>query len=218
MARTKKKDNSVVFIGEEDKEPLLKKGSNPKNSTPFPGSFIKYLFSEKSVLMRILSSLCPPFGRFKRIAVDYEGSFLSTFFLTAIVYWGLVTSTEHESPSRLFALLHATGLTVGYLGMISAFTWIISRCTKTAIMPRQIVCIMGYGLFGHAVVLLICEAGSDEWFMTLMTLLGGLGSFRICLILLARTAVPAGRFVLCCPVAIIHLLYLVYLHFVIMKR
>lgn len=83
---------------------------------------------------------------------------------------------------------------------------------------RQIVCIMGYGLFGHAVVLLICEAGSDEWFMTLMTLLGGLGSFRICLILLARTAVPAGRFVLCCPVAIIHLLYLVYLHFVIMKR
>lgn len=67
MARTKKKDNSVVFIGEEDKEPLLKKGSNPKNSTPFPGSFIKYLFSEKSVLMRILSSLCPPFGRFKRI-------------------------------------------------------------------------------------------------------------------------------------------------------
>lgn len=80
------------------------------------------------------------------------------------------------------------------------------------------VCVLGYGLFGHALTLLICEIGSDEWFLPLMTIIGGLDSFRICIILLGRTPVPACRFVLCTPVAIIHLLYLLYLHFAIMKN
>jgi len=79
------------------------------------------------------------------------------------------------------------------------------------------VCVMGYGLFGHAITLLVCEAGSDTWFMPLMTFIGGLSCLRILIILLARTPVPACRFVLCTPVAIIHLMYLIYLHFAIMK-
>src|SRR5665811_403062 len=91
MGRTKKKDSSVVFIGEEeDKTPLLQQdawglskskntftskglGKNGKinqsatkkksflyGDKPFPRSFIQYLFSESSVLIRMFSSLCPP--------------------------------------------------------------------------------------------------------------------------------------------------------------
>lgn len=163
MVRSKKKESSVVFIGDEDKEPLLEKGwtsqSSSNNGTkkgrlnrkgveslnlkfkPFPSTFIKYLFSEKSVFMRLLSSLCPPFGQFKRIAVDYEGSFLSTFLLTVTVYWGLINANADEPISRLFACLHATGLTVGYLLIIAAFTWALSLCTKTTINPRSVAMI-----------------------------------------------------------------------------
>jgi len=152
MGRARKKESSVVFIGdEEDKTPLLHKegwGSSTKKSRPssvkkrgflggenkpFPKSFLKYLFSESSVIIRMLSSLCPPFGRFKRIAVDFEGSFLSSFLLTATVYWGLVNS---KGESRLYSLGHASALTLGYLLSITLFTWSLSSCTKTIITFR----------------------------------------------------------------------------------
>jgi len=241
MGRTRKKDSSVVFIGEDDesKAPLLspkdawsaskspsskqpqkkKPFSAAKTASdfikPFPRSFCQYLVSEGSIIIRILSSLFPPVGRFKRIAVDFEGSFLSTFLLTATVYWGLVNS---KGESRLHSLGHSLGLTMGYLILTSGFTWVLAKGTKTTITYRQIVSVLGYGLFGHAIVLLTCEMGSNEWFMPLMTVVGGLDSFRICLILLARTPSPAFKFVLCTPVAIIHLFFLIYLHFAIMKN
>jgi hypothetical protein len=102
--------------------------------TTFPGSFTRYLFSKSSVIVRMLSSLCPPLGRFKRIAVDFEGSFLSTFILTATVYWGLVNKSKEGS--RLISLLHSLVLTLGYLLVVSISTWTLALLTKTAITLR----------------------------------------------------------------------------------
>jgi len=43
----------------------------------------------------------------------------------------------------------------------------------------QVVAIISYGLFGHALTLIICNVGSDSWFMPLMTVIGGLGKHII---------------------------------------
>jgi hypothetical protein len=171
MGRARKKESSVIFIGEEeDKTPLLQKegwgSTNKKLATnkanlasstkkksficgdkPFPKSFLHYLFSESSIIIRMLSSLCPPFGRFKRIAVDFEGSFLSSFLLTATVYWGFVNS---KGESRLYSMGCASALTLGYLFIITLFTWIMSSCTKTIITFRYYcyICPMFFCLFG----------------------------------------------------------------------
>lgn len=65
--------------------------------------------------------------------------------------------------------------------------------------------------------LLVSELISDDCFVPLMCLLGGLDSLRICFILMGRTPLPAYQFLLCTPITIIHLMYLAYLHFTIMR-
>lgn len=99
----------------------------------FPGTFKRYLFSESSVITRLVTSLCPPVGKYKRIPVDAEGSFLSCFLLACTLYWGFVNS---RGEARINALFMSSSLTVGYLLAISGVTWLLSFCTKTIITLR----------------------------------------------------------------------------------
>lgn len=147
-------DSSVIFIG-EDEVPLLKdawgekKGKHrakthkggislrkavlPFKAKRLPTTFMNYLFSQNSVVSRLATSLCPPFGKYKRIPVDAEGSFLSCFLLVCTLYYGYVNS---RGESRINALFLSSSLAVGYLVTISGVTWLLSFCTKTIITLR----------------------------------------------------------------------------------
>lgn len=112
---------------------LLRKPGSPRRSKYFPQTFVNYLFSQNSVIIRLLTSLCPPFGKYKRIPVDAEGSFLSCFLLICTLYWGYVNS---RGESRMNAFVLSSSLTIGYLLIISGATWLLSFCTKTIITMR----------------------------------------------------------------------------------
>lgn len=154
MVRDRRHDSSVIFIG-EDEEPLLKEAwgdrkpkgrskngkpgsalrrlASPSKARRLPATFFNYLFSEKSVITRLVTSLFPPFGRYKRIPVDAEGSFLSCFLLVCTLYWGYVNA---KGEPRVNALFLSSSLTVGYLITVSSVTWLLSFCTKTIITLR----------------------------------------------------------------------------------
>ncbi|CAG7726670.1 unnamed protein product [Allacma fusca] len=235
MKNNYKNKSSVIFIDEEsllpeeaweekngrrDKTSKLRGSWNKIKSIPegkagsFPETFRNYLFSENSVLTRLFSSLLPPFGRFQRVAVDPQGTFLSAFLLCAVIYLGYVRS---RSITRSNAFLSSVVLSGGYICITAAAVSLMSIVTKTIITFRQTISVVGYGLFGHALALLFCEFVSDEWFIPALVVFGGLATSRICLVLFARTPIPGLRFVICTPVGITHLLYLVYLHFAIMR-
>jgi len=51
----------------------------------------------------------------------------------------------------------------------------------------QVVAVMSYGLFGHALTLIICTIGSDRWFMPMLTVVGGLGKYVIIIIVFQKS-------------------------------
>lgn len=109
-----------------------------KINSYFPTSFLKYFLWEESVFMRLISSLCPPFGRFKRISVDIEGSFLSMFFLSLTLYWGFINNVNNNKVeiSRIYLLALSFALTGGYVALSTILVFLLSSCSKTFITTR----------------------------------------------------------------------------------
>ncbi|KAF1373350.1 hypothetical protein PFLUV_G00259640 [Perca fluviatilis] len=74
--------------------------------------------------------------------------------------------------------------------------------------------LLGYGLFGHCVVLLITYNIHFHFlFYVLWLLCGGLSTLRMVGALLSRTVGQTPRLLLCGTLSVLHMLFLFYLHF-----
>ncbi|XP_026983168.1 protein YIPF3 isoform X3 [Orcinus orca] len=74
--------------------------------------------------------------------------------------------------------------------------------------------IIGYGLFGHCIVLFITyNIHLHALFYLFWLLVGGLSTLRMVAVLVSRTVGPTQRLLLCGTLATLHMLFLLYLHF-----
>ncbi|XP_062953104.1 protein YIPF3 isoform X3 [Cynocephalus volans] len=74
--------------------------------------------------------------------------------------------------------------------------------------------IIGYGLFGHCIVLFITyNIHLHALFYLFWLLVGGLSTLRMVAVLVSRTVGPTQRLLLCGTLAALHMLFLLYLHF-----
>lgn len=89
-------------------------------------SFLQYLFSNKSVLTRLLVSLVPPYGKLNIIYQDYEGSFLNVILLMIVIYNRIWTK------DKIFLLI----IPIVYVGFTTLLIRSISSLTKTRITLR----------------------------------------------------------------------------------
>ncbi|XP_034503798.1 protein YIPF3 isoform X9 [Ailuropoda melanoleuca] len=74
--------------------------------------------------------------------------------------------------------------------------------------------IIGYGLFGHCIVLFITyNIHLHALFFLFWLLVGGLSTLRMVAVLVSRTVGPTQRLLLCGTLAALHMVFLLYLHF-----
>lgn len=169
---------------------------------------------------RLLSSMAPPlfFPEFRRVYSDIKGPVFVVALLALILLYGL------HSPDRTLAgeLLVTTKLTLGYWFCFSLLAFFLGYFCQTFLTLTQLLSISGYSLTGHCLVLLIAEIlhqeESHSVFFFLTTVFGGLATCRLVMIMLARTAGPAQRLLICSTLACIHLMHLVYIHLACMRN
>ncbi|XP_054483265.1 protein YIPF3-like [Anoplopoma fimbria] len=84
----------------------------------------------------------------------------------------------------------------------------------TGVTSLSLSCGQGYGLFGHCVVLLVTYNIHFHFlFYVLWLLCGGLSTLRMVAALLSRTVGQTPRLLLCGTLSVLHMLFLLYLHF-----
>ncbi|XP_039646900.1 protein YIPF3-like [Perca fluviatilis] len=98
----------------------------------------------------------------------------------------------------------AIGTCFGYWLGVSSFIYFLHLINS----------LLGYGLFGHCVVLLITYNIHFHFlFYVLWLLCGGLSTLRMVGALLSRTVGQTPRLLLCGTLSVLHMLFLFYLHF-----
>ena len=89
-------------------------------------SFLQYLLSSKSILARLFFSLVPPLGSFQTLSTDFEGTVLSIFLLTCVLFHRVGKNGEY----------HALLIPTYYVGGFSATISLISILTHTNLSLR----------------------------------------------------------------------------------
>ncbi|TMS04171.1 Protein YIPF3 [Larimichthys crocea] len=108
----------------------------------------------------------------------------------------------------------AIGTCFGYWLGVSSFIYFLAYLVNSQITMLQTLSLLGYGLFGHCVVLLVTyNFDFHALFYVLWLLLGGLSTLRMVAALLSRTVGQTPRLLLCGTLSVLHMLFLLYLHF-----
>ncbi|XP_053731342.1 protein YIPF3 isoform X2 [Synchiropus splendidus] len=108
----------------------------------------------------------------------------------------------------------AIGTCFGYWLGVSSLIYFLSYLVNAQITMLQMMSLLGYGLFGHCVVLLITYNIHFHFlFYILWLLIGGLSTLRMVTALLSRTVGQTPRLILCGTISVLHMLSLLYLHF-----
>ncbi|KAF3841604.1 hypothetical protein F7725_023555 [Dissostichus mawsoni] len=106
----------------------------------------------------------------------------------------------------------------GPLMLVFTLVAILLHGMKTSdtviITMLQTLSLLGYGLFGHCVVLFITYNIHFHFlFYFLWLLCGGLSTLRMVTALLSRTVGQTPRLLLCGTLSVLHMMFLLYLHF-----
>uniref|UniRef100_A0A3B5RCM2 Protein YIPF3 n=1 Tax=Xiphophorus maculatus TaxID=8083 RepID=A0A3B5RCM2_XIPMA len=108
----------------------------------------------------------------------------------------------------------AIGTCFGYWLGVSCFVFFLAYLVNAQITLLQMLSLLGYGLFGHCVVLLVTYNIHFHFlFYGLWLLVGGLSTLRMVAVLLSRTVGQTPRLLLCGSLALLHMSFLLYLHF-----
>lgn len=171
--------------------------------------------SAADVPKRILVSLCPPlmFGFARRNHFDLLGPAISILLLGA-VFCGLLISHANYTP--ILAFFETCAVIFTYPIFMSAILFVLTRAFSSALKFLQVFSLVGYGAFSHSLVLLFSVAVFSKPiapFLVCLSIFGGAGAFRISLVLMLRTRLAVGRFLVCTAAATLHLLYAVFLFF-----
>uniref|UniRef100_A0A8C8BP34 Protein YIPF3 n=1 Tax=Oncorhynchus tshawytscha TaxID=74940 RepID=A0A8C8BP34_ONCTS len=108
----------------------------------------------------------------------------------------------------------AIGTCFGYWLGVSSFIYFLAYLCNAQITMLQTLSLLGYGLFGHCVVLFVTyNVHFHSLFYILWLVVGGLSTLRMVAALISRTVGPTPRLVLCGTLGALHMLFLLYLHF-----
>uniref|UniRef100_A0A3Q0QZD3 Protein YIPF3 n=1 Tax=Amphilophus citrinellus TaxID=61819 RepID=A0A3Q0QZD3_AMPCI len=148
----------------------------------------------------------------QKIAGELYGPLMLVFTLVAILLHGMKTSGTVIREGTLMGT--AIGTCFGYWLGVSAFIYFLAYLVNAQITMLQMLSLLGYGLFGPCIVLLITYNIHFHFlFYGLWLLLGGLSTLRMVAALLSRTVGQTPRLLLCGMLALLHMLFLLYLHF-----
>ncbi|KAL3971586.1 hypothetical protein ACER0C_024935 [Sarotherodon galilaeus] len=148
----------------------------------------------------------------QKIAGELYGPLMLVFTLVAILLHGMKTSGTVIREGTLMGT--AIGTCFGYWLGVSAFIYFLAYLVNAQITMLQMLSLLGYGLFGPCIVLLVTYNIHFHFlFYGLWLLLGGLSTLRMVAALLSRTVGQTPRLLLCGTMALLHMLFLLYLHF-----
>ncbi|XP_029448698.1 protein YIPF3-like [Rhinatrema bivittatum] len=148
----------------------------------------------------------------QKVAGELYGPLMLVFTLVAILLHGMKTSGTVIREGTLMGT--AIGTCFGYWLGVSSFLYFLAYLCNAQITMLQTLSLLGYGLFGHCVVLFITyNIHFHSLFYVFWVIIGGLSTLRMIAVLLSRTVGHTQRLILCGSVAALHMLFLLYLHF-----
>lgn len=166
------------------------------------------------VRSRLLESMIPiKMVNFpQKVAGELYGPLMLVFTLVAILLHGMKTSDTIIREGTLMGT--AIGTCFGYWLGVSSFIYFLAYLCNAQITMLQMLALLGYGLFGHCIVLFITyNIHLHALFYLFWLLVGGLSTLRMVAVLVSRTVGPTQRLLLCGTLAALHMLFLLYLHF-----
>uniref|UniRef100_UPI00358DDF5F protein YIPF3 n=1 Tax=Myxine glutinosa TaxID=7769 RepID=UPI00358DDF5F len=148
----------------------------------------------------------------QKLPRELYGPLMLVFTMVAILLQGMKTSGTIVSQGTLMGT--AIGTCFGYWLGVSSLMYFLSYICNSKITMVQMLSMLGYGMFGPCLVLFITyNIHLHSLFYVLWLLGGGLPTLRMVCALSSRTTGQRQRLVLCCTLASLHLLFLLYLHF-----
>ncbi|XP_075719659.1 protein YIPF3 [Rhinoderma darwinii] len=175
----------------------------------------------------------------QKIAGELYGPLMLVFTMVAILLHGMKSSGTVIVEGTLMGT--AIGTCFGYWLGISSLVYFIAYLCNSQITMLQSLSLLGYGLFGHCIVLLITyNIHFHSLFYIFWLCIGGMSTLRMVRasslrqssplltpfprhysiflyrrwqFLLSRTVGQTQRLILCGSIAVLHMLFLLYLHF-----
>ncbi|XP_053314942.1 protein YIPF3 [Spea bombifrons] len=148
----------------------------------------------------------------QKIAGELYGPLMLVFTMVAILLHGMKSSGTVIREGTLMGT--AIGTCFGYWLGVSSFIYFVAYLCNAQITMLQTLSLLGYGLFGHCIVLFITyNIHFHSLFYMFWLCVGGLSTLRMVAVLLSRTVGSTQRLVVCGTVAALHMLFLLYLHF-----
>ncbi|XP_041365998.1 protein YIPF3-like isoform X2 [Gigantopelta aegis] len=171
----------------------------------------------KEVQKRLLFSLMPskPTSERQRVPKELYGPTMVIFTLVALLLFQMKTAEHKVEEGTLMGSAFIVCFT--YWFGASGFVWFLSYVCNIRIAMLQILSMLGYGLFGHCIVLFlgtVIHTSHDHMFFYFMWgLVGGLTTLKMACVIYSRSSGRTERMIVIAAIAALHLLFLLYLHF-----
>ncbi|PAA51865.1 hypothetical protein BOX15_Mlig002953g4 [Macrostomum lignano] len=150
-----------------------------------------------------------------KIHSELYGPVMTCFTLVAVLLYEMKSSDHRVQEGTLMGSAMIT--VFGYWLGVSALVWLVAYICNAQVKPIQVATLIGYALTSHVAVVLLTtffhSTQSHKLFYLLWAVLGGLTTLKLVSTFVVRTPGHTERIVLCALVAILHMLFLLYLHF-----
>ncbi|GFS23674.1 protein YIPF3 [Elysia marginata] len=171
----------------------------------------------KEVQSRLLYSLIPlrPTDTRQEVPKELYGPSMVVLTLIALLLYQMKTADHRVEEGTLIGSAFAVCF-MYWLGS-SGLVWFVAYVCEVRIAILQILSMMGYALFGHCIVLFmgtVFHTGHDHMFFYLLwAIIGGLSTLKMAGIIMSRTRGPKQRLFVTGTIAVLHMFFLLYLHF-----
>ena len=178
-----------------------------------------FLVSPLELPDRILSSFIPPiFGSSSRkVYVDLIGPLIALILLACVLHYG----HANKYPKALIPTSPTIAL-LYYITFVPIACIFVAKVGNANLSPQKILALLGYGLYGHLFTvtasIFFDQEVSNVFFFTVMIIFGGASCLKIVIVLLLTIPKPICRLLICSLVSVLHLLFLVFIHFAYMHR
>lgn len=171
----------------------------------------------REVRDRLINSIIPKFSSGSKPVLISElyGPLMLVLTLIALLLYGMKSSGHIVKEGTLMGT--AFGVCFGYWLGAAAFVYFLAYICSVQLSYMQTLSLMGYALFGHCIVLFLSTLyhsdSSHLVFYLLWAVFGGLATLKMIIVLMGRTSGRSQRLILLSAIAILHMLFLLYLHF-----
>jgi len=173
------------------------------------------------VRKRLLTALVPErlTGTPPLVVSELYGPLMVVLTLIAVLLAGMKATGHTMQEGTLMGT--AMGTCFGYWLGASAFFFALAYFCDTELSPIEVLSLCGYGLFGTLVCMglstLLIATASNLFFYATWGVFGVSSALRMAYIFLSRTAVRKQGITISTIVAVVHLLFILYLKFVYHK-